>query len=66
MVGGEKCKAEKGFGEKSRMKRQDGGDVGHGEGEKREGGGIRKREREEGLTEVSVCGTVMAVRRREP
>lgn len=43
------------------MKRQDGGDVG-----RREEGGIRKREREEGLTEVSVCGTVMAVRRREP
>lgn len=35
-------------------------------GEGGDGGGIRKREREEGLTEVSVCGTVMAVRRREP
>lgn len=37
-VGEEKCKAEEGFGEKSRMKRQDGGDVGHGEGES--GGGL--------------------------
>lgn len=38
VVGREKRKAEKGFGEKSRMKRQDGGDVGHREGEKGEEG----------------------------
>lgn len=43
--GEEKCKAEKGFGEKSRMKRQDGGDAGHGEGEKRGGLGSENGKR---------------------
>lgn len=63
MVGREESKAEKGFGEKKGMKRQHGRDAGHG-GRREEGGGIRKREREKGLTEVSVCGAVMVLRRR--